>query len=303
MVRGVGFEPTNPYGTAASETFLLAKEGKIDFEMFKEWLYSNFREFTAKMRYFYAIKYYKYLLNGNLAEIRTFSNGKKEHTLKALSLLSKWLGCHEYFKALVKNYGIKLSKRNNDDIIISRLCRNTNAEEIYQWIRETKKKIPELSDFLELMAITGLRLIEAIDCNNLVVKLSKEQRLSEYYNEKTEILEHYRFKELFIRNSKKVFISFVPKDLVQRIAEKGSIYDYERLTRKVEYWVGKRRFSDIRELHATILTKYLTQPEIDFLQGRVSANVFMRNYFNPSLINDLKQRVFKGIAEIMQKIK
>ena len=39
MVRGVGFEPTNPYGIAASgreeETKLLVK-GEVDWERFKE---------------------------------------------------------------------------------------------------------------------------------------------------------------------------------------------------------------------------------------------------------------------------
>jgi hypothetical protein len=48
--------------------------------------------------------------------------------------------------------------------------------------------------------------------------------------------------------------------------------------------------------------KYLKEAEIDFLQGRVSGSVFMRNYFNPALIDDLKQRVLNGIAEIQQRI-
>ncbi len=63
------------------------------------------------------------------------------------------------------------------------------------------------------------------------------------------------------------------------------------------------RFSDIREAHATILTKYLRDSEIDFLQGRVSGSGFMRNYFNPALIDDLKDRVFKGIESIEAKLK
>ncbi|MDH5459542.1 MAG: hypothetical protein OEY95_06335 [Candidatus Bathyarchaeota archaeon] len=49
------------------------------------------------------------------------------------------------------------------------------------------------------------------------------------------------------------------------------------------------------------MAKWLSQPEIDFLQGRVSASVFMRNYFNPALIGDLKERVFKAIEEIQHK--
>ena len=51
------------------------------------------------------------------------------------------------------------------------------------------------------------------------------------------------------------------------------------------------------------MTKYLRPSKIDFLHGRVSSSIFMRNYFNPALINDLKERVFKAINDIENKIK
>jgi intergrase/recombinase len=62
------------------------------------------------------------------------------------------------------------------------------------------------------------------------------------------------------------------------------------------------RFGDLREYYATVMTKWLNQSEIDFLQGRISGSVFMRNYFNPALISDLKDRVFRGLAEIESRI-
>jgi hypothetical protein len=62
------------------------------------------------------------------------------------------------------------------------------------------------------------------------------------------------------------------------------------------------RFADVRETHATFMTKYLKDNEIDFLHGRVTSNVFMRNYFNPSLISDLKERTLHTIGEIQEKI-
>lgn len=58
------------------------------------------------------------------------------------------------------------------------------------------------------------------------------------------------------------------------------------------------RFSDIRKYYATFMTKVLNPAEIDFLQGRVSTSVFMKNYFNPALIKDLRHRVFQGISEM-----
>jgi hypothetical protein len=63
------------------------------------------------------------------------------------------------------------------------------------------------------------------------------------------------------------------------------------------------RFSDVREAHGTFLTKFLKPSEIDFLHGRVTGSVFMANYFNPSLVSDLKARVFQGISEIQEKTK
>jgi len=162
---------------------------------------------------------------------------------------------------------------------------------------KSRKVRPDLSEFVELMVVTGLRLVETGESNNFVIKLSKEGRLNKYYSSDNGILEHFKFKQIFFRRSKKAFISFVDGELVQRIGKKKSLTSpiaVQNLVRKKDL---KVRFGDIREAHATFMTRYLKDNEIDFLQGRVTSNVFMRNYFNPFLIDDLKTRVLRGIAE------
>jgi hypothetical protein len=62
------------------------------------------------------------------------------------------------------------------------------------------------------------------------------------------------------------------------------------------------RFSDIRELYASFMTQWLNPQEIDFLQGRVTARIFMTNYYNPKLVTDLTFRIDKGIKKILNKI-
>ncbi len=89
---------------------------------------------------------------------------------------------------------------------------------------------------------------------------------------------------------------FVPKNLVEAIA-KEQPSGYNCVQNKVKR-KASLRYSDIREAHASFLTKYLAQPEIDFIHGRVSANVFMGSYFNPALIGDLKERVFLAVGKI-----
>jgi len=166
-----------------------------------------------------------------------------------------------------------------------------------------KRARSELSDFMDFIAITGLRLVEAIESYNLIIKLAKEGKLNEYYNEEKEALEHFRFKEIFLRKSKKAFISFVPKELIEKIALSSPLPDSRHaIQMRVKKKGLKLRFSDIREAHASFMTKYLKQPEIDFIHGRVTTNIFMANYFNPALICDLKERIVNAVKEIQNKI-
>jgi len=245
----------------------------------------------------YAKKYGCCLLKRDFGELNTFSDSKRNHVLKALSGLAKFLGIYEEFKGLVKAYGLKWKSVNADDLIISRLSKTDEGSDVLKWIEKVKMKLPKLRVFLDLVLTSGLRFNESLKAYNLIIDFAKEGRLSEYYNTEKEVLEHFRFKEYFIRRTKKAFITFIPETFIERIGKQ------EKLTRfQIDNWIRrndfKSRFSDIREYYATCMTKHLTQPEIDFLQGRVSASVFMRNYFNPALIGDLKERVFEAIKNL-----
>jgi intergrase/recombinase len=92
-------------------------------------------------------------------------------------------------------------------------------------------------------------------------------------------------------------VSFVSKRLVNRIST-GEKLTASQIYNRIKRRGFKPRFNEVREYFATYMTKFLTQSEIDFLQGRVSASVFMKHYFNPALIGDLEARVFKGIASL-----
>jgi hypothetical protein len=289
----VGFEPTNPYGTAAS--------GHIDWIRFKTYLFMEYLPVTAKDRLRYAEKYAYCLLNRGFSTLKLLTDSQRIHTMNALAVLSKFLGIYEDFKSLVKNYGLKWSGKKSSDLIIERLTKTVNPNEIFDWIRQVTKDIPELSDFMDLIAITGLRYNEAVESYNLIVKLARKQKLHDYFNFERETLEHFRFKETFIRRSKKVFISFVPKRLVKQISQNRPL-EWNATKKKVARNVKHLRFADIRKFHGSFITKYLKQPEIDFLHGRCSSSVFMKNYFNPKLTTDLKTRTFKAIKEIQKAI-
>jgi intergrase/recombinase len=227
---------------------------------------------------------------------------KKGHVLKGLSALAKYLGIYQDFQTMIQNYGLSWVGKNKDDVVIERMTKIQDPGEVYAWIRQVKAARPELSEFMDFMAITGLRLEESVNSWNMIIKFSREDKLSNYYNADKEILEHYKFKETFIRPTKKAFISIVPKDFVEKIAESMPLKSAVAVQKRVQNQGLKLRFGDIREAHATFMTKFLKEPEIDFLHGRVSTTVFQSSYFNVALIVDLKSRALEGIAEIFSKI-
>ena len=114
-------------------------------------------------------------------------------------------------------------------------------------------------------------------------------------------MEHYKFKLQFLRRTKKALVSFVPQELVNRICTNNKTLKKQFIKSKVRRKTQRIRFSDIREIHGSLLAKTHGGAEIDFLHGRVSTSVFMRNYFNPAWIVDLKERTFKATKNIMDK--
>jgi len=293
VVRSPGFEP----GSSAWQF-----SNAIDWDAFEEWLNRDHIPRVSRYMRSYAVKFQDCLFQRDFSKLLGTSRGKKRMVMNSLSALVKYLGLYEEFKRLVKEHGLTWGGRSADDIVIERLTKVKNPNEVFEWIKRVKKERPDLTVFMDFIAVTGLRLVEALNSYNLTIALSRKGKLGEYYNAELETLEHYKFKDIFLRKQKKAFASFVPKELVERITVCERLPSTDGIIKRVRKSGLPSRFSDVREAHASFMTSYLRQSEIDFLHGRVTANVFMSNYFNPMLIPDLKQRVFRGIAEIQNKI-
>ena len=281
---------------------------------FEKWLTreGQHKPYVARYMVSYAKTFRHCLQDKNLDALLSLAHGKKRLVMASLSALAKFTGVYDCWKSLVKQYSLKWSGKSKDQVVIERLTSIRDPEEIWTWICSVKRELPGLIDFMDLMAVSGLRFGEAVNSYNLIIKLSASEgvelvlnnngktRTTGYYNTEKSTLEHFWFEELFLRHTKKAFISFVPKELVAKIGknEPLNLYGVQTAVKRCV----PLRFSDVREAHGTFLTKFLKPSEIDFLHGRVTGSVFMANYFNPALIGDLKTRVFQGIAEIMEKV-
>lgn len=303
----MGFEPM---------TFSLegSQRGTAEYwHLFREYVNQRIKSRTWQSTIFnYAQEYSNCLFSRDLSLVQSLADSKRPNVLKALSALAKFDGCSNEFRPLMQRYGLKWTGRSKDDIFIDRLISTTDSEEIWRWIREVKGELPVLVPFLDLMSTSGLRFIESVNSFNLIGELARTNKLTlfregknyqnGYFNREVSSLEHFWFRDIFLRNTKKAFVSFVSPQLIDEIGV-ASALDAGVIQQTIRRRGLDARFSDIREAHATFMVKYLKAPEIDFLHGRVQSNVFMANYFNPSLISDLKARVFQGISEIQEKIR
>jgi len=89
-----------------------------------------------------------------------------------------------------------------------------------------------------------------MDSHNLIVKLGSENRLMDYYDSDRQVLQHFRYRSIFIRRSKKVYISFVPNEILDRILTDEPIVP-RTLYKNFERTALPIRFCDIREYWST----------------------------------------------------
>jgi len=227
----------------------------------------------------------------------SFSKSKKYHVLQSLIALSKYLGCYEEFKAKIKAHGIKWRKASSLEAFLR--IRNNSNSNVLEWLRDVSKVLGEDSTtFLEFALSSGLRTSEAIESFNLIIKLSRENKLEEYYNENLSTLEHFAYPKTFLRNTKNVFISIVPRDLVKKVSQCNPI-TYSSVKMRLQRKHIPLRFDELRDYFGSFMVQHggLIREEVDLLQGRVGESIFTRHYFCPSF-QELKARTLKAMQNL-----
>jgi intergrase/recombinase len=207
--------------------------------------------------------------------------------------LSKFLGIHEEYKLKLKNHGIKWI--NNDDSFNSFLrIINNNHSNLGEWYKAAQSILRDNERlWLRFNLLTGLRKQESINSFNLIIKLSNENKLGEYFNKELGILEHFKYGDMFLRQTKKVYISIVTKDLISEICNSQEV-SYSAVRKRLTSNKQTLRIKELRSYYATYLrTHGLIAELVDLLQGRISKSVFARHYLK---VDDFKALVTQVLA-------
>lgn len=107
------------------------------------------------------------------------------------------------------------------------------------------------------------------------------------------MLEHFKYKDLFLRKCKNAYISFVTPEMIELVQSVKPKITYEAIDSGLSRNRLAVRTKELRKLYATSLREYLPQELVDLLQGRVSQSVFLRFYYK-SLLSDIKENVLKA---------
>jgi intergrase/recombinase len=224
----------------------------------------------------------------NISAIPTSTRG---NVLKAMVNLSKFLGSYEKYKTKLRNNGVKWV--NTDDSFNSFLrIINNNHNNLGEWYTTAQNLLRDNEKlWLKFNLQTGLRKQESINSFNLIIELSQQNKLSEYYNAELEVLEHFKYADLFLRATKKVYISIVGKELISEIVDSQPI-SYSAVRKRLIRHNQHLRFKELRSYFATFLRNNGILAEyIDLLQGRIPKSFFARHYLKVEDMKDLMTQV------------
>jgi integrase-like protein len=265
---------------------------------YKQYLLRNFNRHTAKCRMIYAKDYSHVLSESNASSLLLLSNEKRIHVMKALAALSKYTGCHDRWKDIINRYQLKWSTEGTVETFNDVMMNNEqNYTSMINWLRNTLSILSSsYGNILLFNVLTGLRPDEACKAIQLIHKDGDR-----YVKKNSMILEHYRYHDIFIRRTKKAYISVLTDPILQ-IAKQASNCGYNALRLAVKRKKLDMNMAYCRKIFATYLrTHGIEQETIDLLQGRAPKSVFVRHYFKPNF-TDEREKVTVCLDGLYQEI-
>lgn len=196
--------------------------------------------------------------------------------MKALTSLSKFSGSYDVWKSIMVKHGLKWSSENTLNVF-QHIVNEANYDVMIRWVKEVMSKLPNsYYNIIIYNILTGLRPNEACQSVDLI-----RRDFVKYFNRNEFMIEHFRYPEIFLRRTKKAYIS-IATDIVLDIARQCGTHSYYALKMMMRRKGIAMNMAFCRKIFATYLRNKGIEAEIiDLLQGRIPKSVFVRHYFRP----------------------
>jgi intergrase/recombinase len=232
----------------------------------------------------------------------TLSPRNRHHAMAALASMAKFQGQYDNFQRLKQSYNLKWSSGQESLHSFNRFFNpDMSLESMLQQITGMVSKSPKImGQIIKFCCLTGLRPAEAVESLRLI---NDKEEFKKYYNAERQALEHFRFPSVFLRQTKKVYISFVTPemlDMVRYIEPSIAIPTYNaiRLTCRRKGVSMDMRYC--RKIFASWLHKHgVSDVLTDLLQGRVGKSVLVNHYLQPG--QDYKDKILDAVKGLKQE--
>jgi len=281
----------------ASSSLLSLTTTQMNWDKYKEYLYTNLRPNTARLALKYGKDYSYVIERRDIKDLLVLPSAKQRHIMKALANLAKYNGVYEQWNTLRRQHKLKWSSTNTLDIFERIMNNGTSYDKMLEYIKQLLAVLPRSHANVVIFAtLTGLRPVEA--CNS--VRLIHTD-LSNYLNSDLFILEHFKWKHLFIRSTKKSFISVMTDRLLQ-IAKTADHQSYTSIYAYLHKRHLPMRMNYCRKIFGTHLRYCGIESEmVNLLEGRISPEIFVRHYWSPNMKQDI-ERVRKAIDSLADQL-
>ena len=253
----------------------------------------------------YAKRYHQVLETGDASALVALSSGAmRRHAMEAITVYAKYSGLYEEWCQIRKRYSLHWTNGDESLQAMQRFFdEGLSFDTMLQQIKNLIDKTPVwVGKIFRFAILTGLRSSEVLESVRLL-NTARDSERSYYYNPERQALEHFRFPEIFIRRTKKAFISFVTPEMLDIV--KLSVY------RKVTYnqirlacrksGINSMYMHYTRKIFASWLRHSGIQPEIiDLLQGRVSQSILTRHYLAPK--PSFKEEVLQALEKLQRQL-
>ena len=189
---------------------------------FVSWLQSQGKsKWTIRANRIYSKRFAQVLDTGNAAELMTLSPRNRHHAMAALANLAKFTGPYDDWVHLRRRYNLKWSNPDSSMASFEQFFNpDMTLESMIQKVKRMIQVLPsQLAEVVRFCTITGLRATEADESVKLI---AIRDTLKLYYNQEHQTLEHFLFPEIFLRQAKKGYISYITLENYQRIASLGA---------------------------------------------------------------------------------
>jgi len=263
----------------------------------------------------YMRRYSSVLETGGATILLSLTGPQRRHAMEALTILSKLIGCYDKWQQIRKsNYSLRWTNGNESVQALERFFNpEMSLDSMLSKVRGMIQVLPDrMGQVIRFACLTGLRpgeacvsvrLLNCLPTSNLSHGTPfKSITSNKYYNPEQQCLEHFRYPNIFLRPTKKAYLSYLSSD---------NYHYFANLEPKTPSLAAissscKRRKIQInmhlcRKIFASYIRHKGIEPEVcDLLQGRVSQSVLTRHYVAPS--QDLKDRVLDAVAALQKEI-